>query len=182
METIAILGGPFTYSDLAAPKGYEKIYFPTIDNVFEAVESGKTAYGIVPLENLLHGPVEESIRGLTEHDIEIVREIELPIEHCLIRKKGAQNTPIAKIISHPQALAQCDAFIEKNHARTERMAVESTAEALKLLEKGDQSIAAIASKKAAQLSNLDIECEGIGNQKVNRTLFMLIKTKKAPRE
>lgn len=180
METIAILGGPFTYSDLAAPKGYEKVYVPTIEGVFRAVESGKTRYGIVPLENLLHGPVEETLKGLTEYDIEIVREIELPIEHCLIRKKGAKNTPITKIISHPQALAQCGAFIEENHADTGRITVESTAEALECLEKGEKTFAAIASKKAAQLLNFDIEKEEIGNQKVNRTLFMLIKTKKAP--
>lgn len=179
METIAVLGGPFTYSDLAAPKGYEKIYFPTLDGVFDAVESGKIVYGIVPLENLLQGPVEEVVRGLAEHDIEIVREIALPIEHCLIRKKSAKGTPVSKIVSHPQALAQCDIFIRKNHPDAELITVESTAEALTYLEKGEKDLAAIGSKQAAQLLNLDIERQGIGNQKVNRTLFMLIKTKKA---
>ena len=175
-----MLGGPFTYSDLAAPKGYKKVYFPTVGRIFKAVESGETSYGIVPLENLLHGPVEETVLGLTEHDIEIVREIALPIEHCLIRQKGAKNTPISKIVSHPQALAQCDTFIRKHHASTEQLTVESTAEALQRLEKGEPGFAAIGSKQAAQLLNLDIEHEGIANQKVNRTLFMLIKTKRNP--
>lgn len=181
MEKIAILGGPFTYSDLATPKGYEKIYFPTLDGVFGAVESGKITYGIVPLENLLQGPVEEVVRGLTEYDIEIVREIALPIEHCLIRQKGAKGTPVATIISHRQALAQCDIFIGKNHPDAELITVESTAAALTYLEKGEKDLAAIGSKQAAQLLSLDIERQGIGNQKVNRTLFMLIKTKKASR-
>jgi chorismate mutase / prephenate dehydratase len=180
VERIAVLGAPGTYTDLAAPKGYEKVYFSTIKEVFQNVEKGTTTYGIVPIENLLKGPVEETMTGLTTHDIDIVREIELPIVHCLIRKKGEKNTSITKIFSHPQALKQCAVYLKEHHPEAAKEESKSTRAALDHLElESETGAAAIGSAAAAHLLNLDIEKEGIGNQKVNRTLFMLIKNKKS---
>lgn len=178
MKKIAVLGGPYTYSDLAAGEDNEKEYFPSIQDVFEAVSRKKVTYGIVPLENLLGGPVEETISALSQYNVEIVREIAFPIHHCLIRKKGEKNTPVKVIYSHKQALAQSQKSLEENYKNVQKKEFPSTFAALEaLIESREKGIAAIAPSKAAELRDLDIEKEDIGDQKTNHTLFILIKSK-----
>lgn len=178
MEKIAVLGGPYTYSDLAIGEDNEKEYFPCIKDIFEAVAQKQVAYGLVPLENLLEGPVAETISGLSQYNVEIVREIAFPIHHCLIRKKGEKNTPVEMIYSHEQALAQSRKFLEENYKNAQKKEFKSTFAALEALIKSqEKGIAAIAPSKAAELRGLDIEKEDIGDQKTNHTLFVLIKSK-----
>ena len=149
---VAYLGPPGTFCEQAAKKRFSKqkavyIPFPTVQDVFKAVENGNATYGVVPVENSIEGSVNITLDLLYKTSLKIAGEITEKIQHNLIVKKSTKKESIKVIVSHPQAIAQCRDFIEKNFPNVKLLEVESTALAVKKL-RNLKNAAAIGTKHA----------------------------------
>lgn len=158
---------------MAATKG-KTVGVPAFEDVFLSVVNGKSRYGIIPVENSYAGSVTENYDLLGKYDVHICGEVILPIDHVLMGIKGAQAGGIRQIYSHPQGLAQCADFFA-GHSEIEAVPYGNTAASAKLVkERGDASVAAIASRHAARVYGLDILMEDISNSRNSNTRFFLI--------
>ena len=148
--------------------------------VFESVSKGETSYGVVPVENSQAGNINDTYDLLLKHDLNIVGETFLKVEHCLMALPGEAIGNIKKIYSHPQALAQCEEFLSSLYA--EIVPVYDTAGSAKMIkEEGLQNSAAIAAKRVAQIYGMEILAEGIQTNPRNFTRFFVISKEKADR-
>ncbi len=181
---IAYLGpqGTFTeealdkyISDIKSEDEIEKIPYATMQEVIKSVDRGEAVEGIVPIENSLEGSVNITLDFLTfESEAKIIREITIPIRHSLIGKEKIAVSKIKKIISHPHATAQCKNFISTHLEGVEIIASNSTAEAIKMLQETDNSIAAIGTETAAKIYGLKIIEKDIEDNKENKTRFIFL--------
>src|SRR5690349_2379067 len=156
---IAFQGEPGAYSE-AALLAFEPDATPvpcrSFEEVFQAVEEGRAARGILPMENSIGGSIHRNYDLLVEHELPIVGEVELKVEHCLLALPGVRLEDVRVVHSHPQALAQCERFL-KGLPDVEIAAVYDTAGGAKLIREGEQRhAAAIASIRAAQVFGLDV--------------------------
>jgi len=181
MKKISYLGPEGTFSQEALLKysgdltDLTLIPLPTIIDVIKSVDRGDAEEGVVPIENSIEGSVNITQDILTfESEAKIIRELTLPIKHNLIAKKGIKINKIKKVISHPHATAQCRMFLSANLPEAEIIAANSTAEAVKKLTELDPNTAAIGTKIAASLYDLDIIADDIEDSKVNKTRFIIV--------
>lgn len=178
MTRIAYLGPPGTFTEEAAiryaPDGL-LISFASIAAVAEAVETGMAEEGIVPIENSLEGPVNDTL-DLLIHDSELAlrHELVLPIEHYLLVKPGTQVNEVQVIYSHPQALGQCRRFLERCFPKAQMMAALSTAAAVEETMASDKPAAAVAPRRAAALYGAQILAERIQDSPHNETRFAVL--------
>ena len=121
---IGVLGPKYTYSDFAADrysKECQKVYYPTIWEVFDALKRGEVEKGIVPIENTIHGTVRETFDALFVSDLKILIQVSLPIHHCIAVLKGTQKKDIVKFVSHQQALSKIQKYLRKNFTKAEQI-------------------------------------------------------------
>lgn len=175
---VAYLGPKGTFCEQAARKYFssKKVSFMpvlSISEVFRAVEKGGAKHGVVPIENSLEGSINVTLDLLLESSLMVCSEVELQIKHNLIVKPGANMSMIQFVLSHPQALAQCRKFLKKNLPVSETKEVSSTAKAVEMLKKRDNS-AAIGPETAAQNSGMEILLKGIEDSPHNFTRFFII--------
>lgn len=184
VQAVAYLGPGGSYTEMAKDifcKKYElDIYqepIKTIKGVFEYVDKNPNVIGILPAENSIEGAVRETMDSLirTENpNIRILSEFVMPIKHCLL-SRTTELYSITGIISHPQAIAQCQNFIHNEMPRHfDIIEVASTAEAARKLEEYNLTYAAIGSEKTAEIYNLNILKCNINDDPDNRTRFALI--------
>lgn len=175
---IACQGTEGAYSQQACEKLFYNpsiMYFNNFRGVFDAVKAGMCKYGILPIENSVYGSVTQVIDLMREYDFYIVKSAKIQINHALLKKKGSKE--IKEIISHTQALGQCDKYI-KSLGNIKVTVCDNTAEAAKMVaESGRDDIAAIASPLCAELYNLEIAEDKINNSENNYTRFILISKK-----
>jgi prephenate dehydratase len=175
---VAFQGEHGAYSDAAVLEYFrvdvESVPCESFEKVFEGVESGTNDYGLIPIENSLAGSIHLNYDLLLKHSLSIVGERYLRVRHCLIATPGVKLSEIRQVISHPQALAQSDQYL-KSLGKVEIKAVYDTAGAVKLVrEQKDRSVAAVASKRAAEFYDMEILAEGIEDHPANFTRFLLI--------
>jgi prephenate dehydratase len=180
-KKIAYLGPPGTFTEEALDKFIKdlsqvrKISFPTVADVIRSVDRGEADEGLVPMENSIEGSVNITQDILTfESEAKIIGEVTIPVKHSLIGKKNIKLDNIKKVISHPHAAAQCRKFLSTNLKDAEIIAANSTAEAVKILKEENDDIAAIGTKIAAKIYNLEIIENDIEDNKDNKTRFVFI--------
>ncbi|MFH1590926.1 MAG: prephenate dehydratase [archaeon] len=177
---IALLGPEHSYCHVAGAQAYPKEIYVLkkhIDDVFRAVDVGKAGLGIVPIENMLQGSVRESYLGLAEFDVSIVKELVLPIHHCL----AAQRKTFSRIASHPQALAQCSALLRRERSEgIDQLECSSTSRAMEIAA-DDATTAAIGSVQAAKHHCLQILKQNVEDNADNTTRFVTI-AKRTPKK
>ena len=185
---IAYLGPQGTFTEEALDKfikdvsQIEKIAFPTVADVIKSVDRGESDEGLVPIENSIEGSVNITQDILTfESEVKIIGEVTIPVKHSLISKKKIKIGKIRRIISHPHATAQCRKFLTANMKGIEIVAANSTAEAVRILKKEGDDVAAIGTKIAAKLYNLEIIKSDIEDNKDNKTRFVFIGNKIQPK-
>jgi prephenate dehydratase len=155
----------------------------TFDEVFAAVEFGRAQRGVLPIENSLAGSIHQNYDLLVQHDLCIVGETHLRVRHCLLVHPTATRATLREVRSHPQALAQCNAFFARNTADKTRHPVKpmvwfDTAGAAKsLADEKPLHVGAIAGEFAAELYGLKVLDRNIANQEVNFTRFLAIAKK-----
>ncbi|MFQ5409195.1 MAG: prephenate dehydratase [Anaerolineales bacterium] len=177
MQTVAFQGERGAYSEAAAIEYFDADIEPvpcsSFDSVFDSVTTGACDQGIVPVENSLAGSIHRNYDLLQRHALTIVGEKVFRVRHCLIAHPGVQRAAIRKIISHPQALAQCEGYIDR--LRVAREPWYDTAGAVKsLAESGHRDHAAIASRRAAEVYSMQILDEGIEDIQANYTRFLIL--------
>ncbi len=184
VEKIAYLGPEASFSEMAADIFRQKYDIKarpekmmTIRQVIEFVDETPNVLGVLPLENSLEGSVRESLDNLMltkNPDIRMLSQVIMPIKHCLLART-TEFYSITGIISHPQALAQCQNFIHDELPRNLNIIeATSTAEAARSLANYNLTYAAIGSRKTAEVYNLNILRENINDDQTNQTRFVLI--------
>ena len=177
-QVVAYLGPEGTFCEQAARKYFQSslenfIAYPTIRDVFTAVEEGSASNGVVPVENSLEGSERRTLDLLLEKQLMVSGEVDLRIVHNLIIKPGSGIKDIKTILSHPQALAQCRRFLEKHFPDAELKEVNSTAKAVQSLADSENS-AAIGTEVAAEKYGMNIAYRQIEDDSNNFTRFFIL--------
>lgn len=173
---VAFQGEHGAYGDVAArhlvPDG---AFIPCMEfiDVFRGVEEGYLDLGVVPVENSLEGAVTQVNDLLTSTKLKVIGEAHIPVRHCLLATEETNYRDIRMVYSHPQALAQCRGFLQRN--KLEPHPYYDTAGAAKMLARDNpRAAAAIASCLCAELYDLEIIKQGIEDGPSNSTRFLLL--------
>ena len=158
--TVACQGVEGAYSQLACEKMFKHpqvMYFGSFESVFSAIENGFCDYGVLPLENSTAGSVKQIYDLMLRHSsFKIVRSTRLKVDHNLVAKKGTKLEDIKEIFSHPQAISQCTAFLEKLGKDVKVTPCENTAAAAAAVAQSDRTdVAAISSHRCIELYGLE---------------------------
>jgi prephenate dehydratase len=149
-------------------------------HTFETLATGRADGAVVPVENSQAGSINETYDLLLKHHLVIVGEYDLRVHHYLLAPPGMTLDRVRRAYSHPQALAQCDAFLR--HHNIEALAYRDTAGSAKMVaEQRPDGAAAIAPKRAAQIYRLDVLAEAIETNPNNYTRFLVLNPAPAPR-
>jgi prephenate dehydratase len=174
---VAYQGEPGAYSEAAAlafAPDADPVPCRSFEDVFRAVAEGGAARGIVPMENTIGGSIHRNYDLLVEHELPIVGEVQLKVDHCLLALPGVALADVRVVHSHPQALAQCERWLQ-GLPGVELSAVYDTAGGAKLIrEQGLRDHAAVASVRAAEVFGLDVLARGIQDFDTNITRFFVI--------
>lgn len=183
-QSIAHLGPPGTYAEqaalfylnwLAKNKGIQANLcpYPSIAQSLQAVAQGNAQLAVVPVENSIEGSVTMTLDSLWQLEtLRIQMALVMPIAHALISAASSLDN-IKTVSSHPQALAQCQRWLEKFMPSVQLIPTNSTTEPLQRLEH-DKTAAVISSSRAAQLYNLPILARGINDYPENCTRFLVV--------
>ncbi|MFA6890872.1 MAG: 3-deoxy-7-phosphoheptulonate synthase [Sphaerochaetaceae bacterium] len=177
---VAFQGERGAFSELAVTRLFGETIplrpFPTFKDVFDSVDKGEVKYGVVPVENTLGGTIYDTLDQLALHQgIKVVGEQQIRIIHNLIVIPGTDLEDIREVYSHPQGLAQCARFLEKELPHAKPISFYDTAGAVAYVKKtGDKSKAAIAGSPAAVFNKMEILREGIETDPSNYTRFYVI--------
>jgi len=177
IRRVAFQGESGAYSETAIYEFFGRkvstVPCETFEAVFAAVQDRTCDYGLIPIENSLAGSIHHNYDLLLRYQLMIVGEHYLRVQHCLIANPGVLLTDIRRVISHPQALAQCESYLRSmNFTST---ATYDTAGSVRILqEQKDPSQAAIASRRAAEVYDMEVLAEGIEDDPANFTRFLAI--------
>jgi len=153
---------------------------PSFDDVFDGVQSYRWRHGIVPIENSLAGSIHRNYDLLLRYDLQIVGEQYLRIVHNLMALSGTPLEDIRRVYSHPQALDQCEDWLNTHLPGVERVPAYDTAGSAKMLkERGEIGAAVIASAQAAHVYGLTILATGIEDDAENYTRFLVLSRESA---
>jgi chorismate mutase/prephenate dehydratase len=177
---VAYLGPVGTYSHEAAfsvfPCDAELIPKASIDSIIEDVNADRVDLGVVPVENSTEGMINQTLDLMVSSRLFVIKEILLPVRHCLLSKTDMGN--IRKVYSHPQPFAQCRLWLKKNLPDAKIIDTASTSEAAQIASSEENS-AAIASLNAARIYGLDILAKNINDYHDNITRFWIVSKKMA---
>jgi prephenate dehydratase len=177
---IAYLGPAGTFSEeaalLYAEAGDELIPFASFPALTSAVEADVADSAVLPIENSIEGSVSTTVDLLIhETELQICREIIVPVRHCLIGAPGAQITAIRTVHTHPQALGQCRRFLDRCLPNAHQTAALSTAGSVEdVVNAGDATVAAIGTARAAELYGGQILARNIEDNHQNETRFIAL--------
>lgn len=180
---VALQGVEGSYSQEAAerlfPRG-DLRFKTTFADVFDAVENGEVQYGIVPIENSSYGSVRDVYALLQERDVHITRAVRINVRHELLAAPGTKLRSIKEIISHDQAIGQCDKYLKSLGPDVKITKAVNTAMAAKLVAEADRTdLAAIASHEAGQVYGLKSLKSDIMDSENNYTRFIVIRKEPA---
>jgi len=173
MRVVAYQGEPGSYSEqacLALLPDAEPRPTVSIRRVFEAVEIGQVGLGLVPLDNSQAGSINETYDLFLRHGLHMVAEVVFPVDHCLVGLPGVQLDELTEVISHPQALAQCEEFLSSLRVAA-RADYDTAGAARRIADEHRPTTAAIASRRAAELYGLEVLAERIQTYPDNSTRF-----------
>lgn len=179
--TVACQGVEGAYSQLACNKLFQRpqvMFFGSFESVFSAIENGFCDYGVLPLENSTAGSVNQVYDLMISHNCKIVRSARLKVDHNLLAKKGCRMEDIQEVFSHPQAISQCSAFLEKMGKNVKITPCENTAAAAEAVAKSQRKdVAAICSHNCISLYSLECLASDIQDRGDNYTRFICISKK-----
>lgn len=184
MATMGVFGVVGSFSEEAA-LAYAKregitpslVYLSELDGVLAAVEKGELDLGILPVVNLIGGLVKPAFQAMGKYLFKPFDELWLQVRHCLLVVPGTKADQITHIVSHPQALAQCKLYLQKDFKNIELREWGNTAIAAKDLAEGtlESGSAVIASERCAEIYGLEVIAKNIQDTNPNLTAFILVK-------
>ena len=174
---VACQGIEGAYSQQACDKLFalpNLMYFRRFEGVFQAIQSGLCAYGVLPIENSSYGSVTEVYDLMRKYRFNIVRSVRMKIDHRLLAKPGVALSEIREIVSHEQAIGQCGAFL-KSLKDVKITIFGNTAEAAQFVSASERKdLAAIASPACAAIYNLSVLSDQVSDSDSNYTRFICI--------
>ena len=170
---IAYNGSQGAFAYIAAEKIFPQcvlVAYPSFESAYNSVKNGECNLAVLPIENSYAGEVGAVIDLMYSGELSVNGVYSLPVTHNLIGCKGAVISGIKTVISHPQALSQCEKYIKKHNLIT--VTAESTsAAAQKVAALQDETVAAIASAESAEINGLSVIDHDINESKTNATKF-----------
>jgi prephenate dehydratase len=184
MTRVAFQGIAGAYSEQALRQFFgpeaESVPCRTMADIFFAVENQEADYGMLPVENAVAGSVYQSYELLMEHDSRIHAEAILHVRHMLLALPGTELADLKRVRSHPQALAQCQRYLERHELQPDP-AFDTAGSARDLAANPEPGVGAIASELAAELYGLEIVDRAIEDLAFNYTRFFVLALKSPPR-
>jgi prephenate dehydratase len=184
---VAFLGPEGTFSEEAllastSTDEIEPVPEPTVYDCVMAVHDGRVDRAIVPIENSLEGSVNATLDTLVFEagEVSIVGEMVHPIQHCLIGRGPLPLDRIERVVSHPQATAQCSIFIRDHLPNATVVPANSTADAVRIVAEADQPWAALANRLSANLYECDVLEAGVEDTPENETRFVWLARERNP--
>ena len=175
---VAFQGGPGAFSEWAARRalgdGIETVPCRTFLDVAAAVRTGAADRGVLPITNRIAGAVNEARAALGAGGLEVVGEVELAIEPCLLVVPGTPLDSVRRVISHPVALAQCGRFLAANPGLAPAPFWDTAGAAREVADRADPALAAIAGRAAAERYGLEVAVAGVGDRPDNATRFAIV--------
>jgi prephenate dehydratase len=183
---ISHLGPTGTYAETAALAYADSLAVPTkllacntIAQAIAQVDAGRADVAVVPVENSIEGSVTMTLDTLWQAGpLQIQQALVLPIDHTLITI-ATDLQQIDTVYSHPQALSQCQGWLGKFLPTAQQIAANSTTAMLAVLPAQPRT-AVISSQRAANIYQLPILAQGIGDYPKNRTRFWVLSQQLAP--
>jgi chorismate mutase / prephenate dehydratase len=185
--SIAYLGPEATFTHQAAIRRFGSslnyVAQKTIADIFTEVSKGRADYGVVPVENSTEGVVTHTLDMFVDSDLKIVSQIVLPIQYCLARIKYKTDARISPLYVHPQALAQCRSWVQKNLPDAEIIETSSNAKSAKMAFMVGQKCARVGMRRipaaitgilAAEEYSLEILEKDIQDNAANATRFLVL--------
>jgi prephenate dehydratase len=175
---VAFLGPAGTFAEEAlrasAPAGVEEIPYPSIFEAVMGVQSRAVDRAVVPIENSIEGSVNATLDALAHEatGVRIVEEVDHPVHQTLIAPAGVALGDVTRVMSHPQATAQCQRFIADSLPGAEIVSTASTAEGVRVVAESDEPWAAIGPRLAADLYGGAVLAERIEDHPDNLTRFV----------
>ncbi len=173
---VAYLGPEGTFTQAAVLKHFgasvRALPLAAIDEVFHEVEGGVADFGVVPIENSSEGTVNHTLDMFLSSGLKICGEAELRISHCLMGKMSDFKA-VKRVCAHPQALAQCRAWLDEQLPEAERIGVSSNAEGARRA-RDERGTAAIAGTAAAEIYGLNLLATEIEDRTDNTTRFLVV--------
>jgi prephenate dehydratase len=189
---VAYLGpaGTFTEEALRAslaehPLGdVEELPYPTVYETVMAVQDGEVDRAVVPIENSLEGGVAATLDALAgEADgVRILAEVVHPIRHCVVAARELELGDVQRVVSHPQATAQCARFLRERLPSAERVSAASTADAVLQVRDAGEPWVALGSRLSAELYDCQVLAEGVEDHPDNETRFVWLAPAGEPTE
>ncbi len=184
MPTIAFQGIKGAYSESAIYQFFgpeaKTLSCRSLEGIFEAVETGRAAMGVLPVENALTGSHPRAYELLMERDLRIQAEVIMRVQHTLMAAPGVGLADLKRVRSTPQSLNQCDKFIHR-YGLEQIPSSDTASSARDLAQKPEPDLGVIASKLAAQIYNLNILQEEIEDAAFNYTRFFVLGSEDPPR-
>jgi prephenate dehydratase len=180
-KRVAFLGPEGTFTEealLASPEAdqLEPVPEPTVYECVMAVHAREVDQAVVPIENSLEGSVNATLDALVfeTQEVTIIGEQVHPIQHCLIARRPLQLAEIERVVSHPQANAQCARFIRTRLPNALVTSANSTADAVRMVAESEEPWAALGNRLSAQLYGCQILEAGVEDVAENETRFVWI--------
>lgn len=181
---VAYQGEPGAYGEMAVRQlhgeAVEPTPLPSLDDVFRAVASGAADRAVAAIENSQAGSINRTYDLLRKHDLFVVGETQVAVNHCLLALPGETLQTLKRVHSHPAALEQVDEFLQG--LKLEAVVHYDTAGSARMIaQKRLAHEGAIASRRSAELYGLAVLAENVQTIKDNRTRFVVIAREPAPR-
>ena len=178
------LGPPGTYTHEAllawpAATDYQLVSLPTVHDAVRAVADGEVDRALVPIENAIEGAVGATLDALATLEVAIAGESVMTISHSLVAHPLDTLEGIERVVSHPQAIAQCARFLREVLPGAELLPASSTAEAVRTAAT-DPGTAAIGTLATAELYGCHVLREAIEDDPGNATRFVWLTLTAAP--
>jgi prephenate dehydratase len=175
---VGYLGPAGTYTEEAlrasSPAGVEEVPYPTIYDTVMAVHDREVDRAVVPIENALECAVAVTLDtlALEATDVRIVAEVVHPIHHCVVAARDLDLADVERVISHPQATAQCRRFLRERLAGAELVVAPSTADAVVSVRDSSEPAVALGSRLAAELYGCRVLAADVEDHPDNVTRFV----------
>ena len=176
--SVAFLGPAGTYTEEAllasAPDEVAPEPRATVYETVMAVQEGQTERAVVPIENSLEGGVAATLDALAgeAERVRIAAEVVHPIHHHLLAARELDPGAVRRVLSHPQATAQCARFLREQLPQAERVSATSTAEAVRMVRDSGEPWAALGSRLSATLYDCVVLAERVEDHADNLTRFV----------
>lgn len=174
--TVAYCGTEGAFAHIAADRLFhdaQKIAYADFKAAYDSVVNGQCDAVVLPLENSYAGEVGQVTDLMFSGPLYVNQILPLSVTHDLLAVEGATLETIKTVVSHPQALSQCDDFL-RSHAYDQMPYANTALAAEYVAQQNDPTVAAIASAESADRFGLKVLAEGINQSQVNTTRFAVL--------